>query len=148
AAAPRQGGTFTPPGGAATAQHAPSTGADPGLLSSLAGGLSGGNLKQAGAAGSAGPTRAAAGAAVGGGSALALTGDSRTGRGGPPSGPLASLSSGFLSVYDANKGLTLPSGVPINDFAEWDVDLRAQVAGATVASYDWDLSAASDATSV
>jgi RHS repeat-associated protein len=64
----------------------------------------------------------------------------------PPVAPL--VSSGVLYVYDANKGVVLPSVVPINDFSTWAMDLRAQVSGTTVSSYSWDLSHAPDATSI
>jgi RHS repeat-associated protein len=49
-------------------------------------------------------------------------------------------------VLDANKGAVLTEDAPNRDFAGWAVDLKAQVAGAAVQSYAWDLSGAPDAT--
>ncbi len=51
-------------------------------------------------------------------------------------------------VIDANKGAVLTEAVVNNDFSNWPVDLRAQVSGATVGTYTWDTTGASDATSV
>ena len=51
-------------------------------------------------------------------------------------------------VVDANKGAVLSEAVINNDFSKFAVDLRAQVSGATVGTYTWDTSGASDATSV
>src|SRR5205814_2341587 len=53
-----------------------------------------------------------------------------------------------LWVLDANKAIVVTPGVTHHDFSEWDVDLRAQVSGATVSTYYWDLTNAPDATSV
>jgi YD repeat-containing protein len=51
-------------------------------------------------------------------------------------------------VLDANKAIVVTPGVTQHDFANWPVDLRAQVASATVSTYSWNLSSAPDATSV
>ncbi len=51
-------------------------------------------------------------------------------------------------VIDANKGAVLTEAVVNNDFSNWPVDLRAQVSGATVGTYTWDTTGATDATSV
>jgi RHS repeat-associated protein len=49
-------------------------------------------------------------------------------------------------VLDANKGAVLTEAAPNRDFAGWAADLKAQVSGAAVLSYSWDLSGAPDAT--
>ncbi len=51
-------------------------------------------------------------------------------------------------VIDANKGAVLTEAVVNNDFSNWPEDLRAQVSGATVGTYTWDTTGATDATSV
>ncbi len=51
-------------------------------------------------------------------------------------------------VLDANKGAVLTESAPNRDFSAWAADLKAQVSGAAVASYAWNLSGAPDATSV
>ncbi len=51
-------------------------------------------------------------------------------------------------VLDANKGAVLTEAAPNRDFAGWAADLKAQVSGAAVLSYSWDLSGAPDATGV
>ncbi len=61
----------------------------------------------------------------------------------PPSQPGATL-----SVLDVNKGLVVTPGVTSHEFSNWSVDLQAQVSGATVSTYSWNVSQASDATSV
>lgn len=56
--------------------------------------------------------------------------------------------SGPCVVVEWNNGLTLSTGAVEHDSESDSVDLRAQVQGATVSSYAWDMSAAPDATSV
>jgi hypothetical protein len=51
-------------------------------------------------------------------------------------------------VLDANKGVVVTPNVVQHEFSTWAEDLRAQVSGATVATYTWDLSQAPDAVSV
>ncbi len=51
-----------------------------------------------------------------------------------------------LYVLDLNTGETVPSGVPLNTFSTWSENLLAQVSGATVSSYSWNLSQAPDFT--
>jgi hypothetical protein len=51
-------------------------------------------------------------------------------------------------VLDANKAIVLNQNVAENDFSNWSEDLRAQVSGATVSTYSWNLTNAPDATSV
>ncbi len=51
-------------------------------------------------------------------------------------------------VLDANKDETLFQNVPYQDFSTWAVDLRAQIAGATITSYSWDVGLAPDAIGV
>src|SRR5262249_17889212 len=53
-----------------------------------------------------------------------------------------------LWVLDANKAIVVTPTVTQHDFSTWNVDLRAQVSGATVATYNWDLSQALDTTNV
>jgi YD repeat-containing protein len=53
-----------------------------------------------------------------------------------------------LWVLDANDAIVVTPGVVEHEFSGWSVDLRAQVSGATVASYNWDLSEAPDAVNV
>lgn len=53
-----------------------------------------------------------------------------------------------LWVLDANDAIAVTPGVVEHEFSGWSVDLRAQVSGATVASYSWDLSQAPDAVNV
>jgi YD repeat-containing protein len=129
----------------------PSAGPDPAQLAALAGGLpvvtpahpaaparivSGSVLAPAAAPLALGPTGGAGAPSPG-------LGNDGPGKHHPPVG-----GGDPLYVYDANKGVTLPGGVPLNDFSTWAVDLRAQVSGATVSSYSWNLSQAADATSV
>jgi RHS repeat-associated protein len=49
-----------------------------------------------------------------------------------------------LYVLDFNNGLTLPTNVTLNNFANWPVDLLAQTSGVTVSSYTWNVSQAPD----
>jgi RHS repeat-associated protein len=49
-----------------------------------------------------------------------------------------------LYVLDFNNGLTLPTNVTLNNFANWSVDLWAQTSGVTVSSYTWNVSQAPD----
>ena len=51
-------------------------------------------------------------------------------------------------MLDVNKGLVVTPGVTSHEFSNWSVDLQAQVSGATVSTYSWNVSQASDATSV
>ncbi len=51
-------------------------------------------------------------------------------------------------VLDANKAIVLNQNVAENDFSNWNEDLRAQVSGATVSTYSWNLTNAPDAGSV
>ena len=53
-----------------------------------------------------------------------------------------------LYVLDMNDGETLPANVTLNSFSNWSENLLAQVSGATVTSYSWNLSKAPDLTSV
>jgi RHS repeat-associated protein len=65
--------------------------------------------------------------------------------------PAAAPASALLHpsyVLDANKGAVLTEAAPNRDFAGWAADLKAQVSGAAVLSYSWDLSGAPDATGV
>jgi YD repeat-containing protein len=53
-----------------------------------------------------------------------------------------------LYVLDVNTGETVPANTTLNTFSTWSENLLAQVSGATVASYSWDLSQAPDLTNV
>ncbi len=53
-----------------------------------------------------------------------------------------------LYVLDMNESLTLPNNATINTFSTWSENLLAQVSGATVSSYSWNVSGAPDLTSV
>jgi RHS repeat-associated protein len=53
-----------------------------------------------------------------------------------------------LWVLDANDAIVVTPGVVEHEFSGWSVDLRAQVSGAAVSSYSWDLSEAPDAVNV
>ena len=53
-----------------------------------------------------------------------------------------------LFVLDANKAVVVTPGVTEHEFSTWGMDLRAQVSGATVSSYSWNLSGAPDAVNV
>src|SRR5207302_10390477 len=67
--------------------------------------------------------------------------------GNPHKGPHPS-SKDPMWVLDVNKAIVVTPGVPENEFSTWTMDLRAQVAGATVSTYSWDTSQAADATSI
>ncbi len=70
---------------------------------------------------------------------------------GPPFSPPGHCNSSVpdpLYVLDWNDGLVLFAGVKEYEFPSRPVDLRAQVYGATVSSYSWDLTQAPDATNV
>src|SRR5262245_47502302 len=53
-----------------------------------------------------------------------------------------------LEVYDANDGLLLREDVTEHEVAGFSVDLRAQVYGGTVDTYEWDLTNATGAINV
>jgi hypothetical protein len=53
-----------------------------------------------------------------------------------------------LYVLDMNNGETVPANVTLNSFSNWSENLLAQVSGASVTNYSWDLSQAPDLTSV
>src|SRR5438876_2163404 len=53
-----------------------------------------------------------------------------------------------LNVLDMENGLVLPNTVPVNDFSTYNVELDADVTGATVGTYTWDTSHAADAQNV
>ncbi len=65
----------------------------------------------------------------------------------PPGAQLSSLGDPLWGL-DANKAIVITPGVIHHDFSTWNVDLRAEVSGATVATYNWNLSQAPDATNV
>jgi hypothetical protein len=80
-----------------------------------------------------------------------LPGPRGTGPGGPGgggSGGPGKKGRDPLWIRDSNNCLVLTPGVIEHDFATYAVDLRAQVSGATVQTYSWDVSQAPDATSV
>jgi RHS repeat-associated protein len=47
-----------------------------------------------------------------------------------------------------NDGLTVPANTTLNSFSKWGENLLANVSGATVSSYSWNLTNAPDATNV
>jgi RHS repeat-associated protein len=51
-------------------------------------------------------------------------------------------------VLDVNKANVVTPGVTEHEFSNWSMDLRAQVSGATVSTYSWNMTSAPDATSV
>jgi RHS repeat-associated protein len=51
-------------------------------------------------------------------------------------------------ILDANKAVVVTPGTPENEFANWSMDLRAQVSGATVSTYAWTMTSAPDAINV
>jgi hypothetical protein len=53
-----------------------------------------------------------------------------------------------LYVLDLSTGETIPANVTLNTFSTWGENVLAQVAGATVSSYSWDVSRAPDLTNV
>ncbi|HTU91033.1 MAG TPA: hypothetical protein VMF69_13220, partial [Gemmataceae bacterium] len=53
-----------------------------------------------------------------------------------------------LYVLNLNTGGNVPANVPLNTFSTWSEDLLAQVSGATVSSYSWNVSQAPDLTDV
>jgi YD repeat-containing protein len=63
-------------------------------------------------------------------------------------GPHLNNSADPLWVLDANKAIVVTPGVTEHEFSTRNMDLRAQVSGATVATYNWDLSQAPEAASV
>ena len=77
-----------------------------------------------------------------------LNGHSNGGSAAPGKGHKSAAGADPLWVLDMNKGLVLTPGVPGHEFSNWSMDLQAQVSGATVSSYSWDLTQASDATGV
>ncbi len=63
---------------------------------------------------------------------------------GPPDGALVDP----LEIFDATDGLVLHEGVTEYEIAGHSVDLRAQVWGGTVDTYEWDLSGATGAINI
>jgi RHS repeat-associated protein len=66
----------------------------------------------------------------------------------PRDGPIVTGGGMTLSILDMENGLALPNNVPVNDFSTYNVELDADVTGATVGTYTWDTSHASDAQNV
>ena len=53
------------------------------------------------------------------------------------------------AVLDVNTGQVLPAnGTPLTSFSKWAMNLQAQVAGAAVTGYSWNLGGAADAGSI
>jgi hypothetical protein len=62
-----------------------------------------------------------------------------------PSGDTSAISAlPSLSVLDLNTGETIPANATLNSFSGWSENLLAQVSGASVSSYSWDLTNAPD----
>jgi hypothetical protein len=65
-----------------------------------------------------------------------------------PASPHHALGNDPLYVLDRNTGETIPANVTLNTFSTWSENLLAQVSGATVSSYSWNVSQAPDLTNV
>ncbi len=66
----------------------------------------------------------------------------------PSVSPSLAMGKDPLYVLDRNTGETIPANVTLNTFSTWSENLLAQVSGATVSSYSWNVSQAPDLTNV